>query len=258
MTVFQCFLWVRSLEITKIDSYHMRLMCLSDIHGELRPYDLHDAADVAVIAGDVTPADRRYYGGVPSGLLQQEQWFRDRFLPWVQSLPVKHVVMTWGNHDHLGEHPNLYRAMLPPNVHVLVNESCVIDGVRFYGVPQTPRFYDWAFNVDDTPEGLGRVWSQVDDHTDILLSHGPPFGVVDWVDSRQGARVGSLTQSVWLKSESNNVPRLVICGHLHAAGGHEGYCGNVRVVNVSIVNDAYDVVREPTYLALPELPAARR
>lgn len=228
----------------------MRLLCLSDMHGELRPYDETYRADVAVIAGDVMPSATQYHGGHPYGLARQEAWFAHTFVPWVQTLPVDHVVMTWGNHDHLGEHPSRYRACLPSNVHVLVNESCVIDGIHFHGVPHTPRFHDWAFNMDDTPEGLGRAWAAVPDDTDILVSHGPPRGVVDWIRARgiRGERAGSHTQANWLKSDATNRPFIVICGHLHAAGGHEGWCGDVRVLNVSIVNDDYRVVRNPKVL----------
>ena len=227
----------------------MRLLCLSDMHGELRHYEspAHNA-HVAVIAGDVTPATHAYYGGKPSGLSLQAHWFAQTFLPWVETLPVDHVVMTWGNHDHLGEHPELYRSLVPVGhkLRILVNESCVIDGVRFHGVPQTPRFYDWAFNEDDTAAGLGRFWKLVPTDTDVLISHGPPRGTVDWVgDARRGERVGSDTQEAWLKSE--NAPNLsvVICGHIHAAGGQHGWCGRTRVENVAIVNEAYRVVREP-------------
>ena len=227
----------------------MRLLCLSDMHGELRHYEspAHNA-HVAVIAGDVTPASSQYYGGNPSGMFMQEQWFLRTFLPWIETLPVDHVVMTWGNHDHLGEHPEWYRSLVPVGhkLRILVNESCVIDGVRFHGVPQTPRFYDWAFNEDDTPEGLGRFWKLVPDDTDVLISHGPPRGTVDWVgDARRGERVGSATQEAWLKSEDAPNLSVVICGHIHAAGGHHGWCGRTRVENVAIVNEAYRVVREP-------------
>jgi Icc-related predicted phosphoesterase len=224
----------------------MRLLCLSDMHGQLRPYDAPQfTAHVAVIAGDVTPAQHRYYGGRPEGLLAQEQWFAHTFLPWVQMLPVEHVVMTWGNHDHLGEHPDRYRSLLPSNVHVLVNESCVIDGMHFHGVPQTPRFHDWAFNEDDTDTALGRRWSQVPEGTDVLISHGPPRGSVDWVHDRRSERVGSLTQAQWLQSNPPNLPSMIVCGHLHSGGGHAGWCGDARILNVSIVDERYEVVRPP-------------
>jgi Icc-related predicted phosphoesterase len=225
------------------------------MHGQLRPYDaVNFAADVAVIAGDIMPADRKHHGGNIIGLFHQEQWFIHTFLPWAQRLPVKHVVMTWGNHDHLGEHPDRYRSVLPENVHVLVNESCVIDGARFYGVPQTPRFLDWAFNEDDTPERLGRRWSQVDEGTDILISHGPPFGAVDWIHDRNGERLGSKTQAEWLKSDASNRPMMVLCGHIHGSGGQSGMCGDVRIVNVGIVSERYDIVRLPSLIEVKSRP----
>ena len=71
----------------------MRLLCLSDMHGELRHYEspAHNA-HVAVIAGDVTPATHAYYGGKPSGLSLQAHWFAQTFLPWVETLPVEDVL----------------------------------------------------------------------------------------------------------------------------------------------------------------------
>ena len=220
----------------------MKLLLMADLHGTLPVVTTE--ADVAVIAGDVIPATSTY-SSTKDGLLRQVQWIHERFIPWLQTLPVTSVVITWGNHDWFADQkdgslvPELW---WPENVHVLVNKAVTLDGVKFYGVPQQPRFYDWAFNEDDTPEGLGQRWQQVPDDTDVLVTHGPPFGCVDWVGSR---RCGSKTMATWLKSGTDNLPTLVVCGHIHAAGGNTRKCGETVVMNVALADEQYRQVRQP-------------
>lgn len=228
----------------------MTLLAMSDLHGELLDPSTLPRADVAVIAGDITPVDHKYYGATMKGVLMQAQWIERTFIPWLATLPVAHVVLTWGNHDHIGEHPELLPDSLwPARMHMLVNQHVTIDGVMFYGVPQTPWFHDWAFNDDDTQASLGRRWAQVPDGTDVLVSHGPPYGVCDTA-SRGGPPLGSATQQAWLESEATNRPRLVICGHIHGSSGRSGMCGTSQVYNVALVNEDYRVVHAPRVLTV--------
>lgn len=229
----------------------MRMLALSDLHGHLCDVSTLPTADVAVIAGDITPVAREYYGGTPSGRYTQSVWLLHTFLPWVETLPVQHVVFTWGNHDHVGEYVDLLpRSFYPAHVHLLVNESITLDGVSFHGVPQTPRFHDWAFNDDDTLDALGQRWKQIPDGTDVVISHGPPYGVCDTVRPRSTRRLGSRTQKEWLVSDAPNCPRVLICGHIHGAGGTSALCGRTQVYNVALVDERYDVVRTPEYIEL--------
>lgn len=228
----------------------MHILAMSDLHGHLPKIHTLPSADVAVIAGDITPALTSYYGGNPAGRYNQLRWILDTFIPWVNTLPVSQVVLTWGNHDHIGEHPDLLtEAMWPEQVHVLVNRSVTLDGVSFHGVPQTPRFHDWAFNEDDTDDALGRCWAQVPEGTDVLVSHGPPRGACDTI--RRGEYgLGSRTQSNWLHGSAPNRPRIVVCGHIHGSGGKTGGCGSTKVYNVAVVNEAYQMIREPRMIVL--------
>jgi len=218
----------------------VRLLAISDLHGILPEITQH--GDVLVIAGDIVPATRYYHGNMPA----QAAWIKDTFVPWLRTVPVSHIVMTWGNHDWVADQsvPLLDDSIWPDNVHVLVNRGVTIDGVHFYGVPQTPRFYDWAFNEDDTDNALGKRWAAVDEGTGVLVSHGPPRGACDWLINRtHGERAGSNTQEAWLKSDAINHPKIVICGHLHAAGGSTSHCGDSVVYNVAIADDGYRQVR---------------
>ena len=217
----------------------MKLIGLSDIHGNLIRVGPEFTADVAVIAGDMVPTSSVFHGTTSEGVMRQVEWVHSMFIPWLQSLPVRHVVLTWGNHDWFADQqggslvPDLW---WPENVHVLVNTSVDIEGVRFYGVPQTPRFHDWAFNEDDTPESLGRRWDAVPDGTRVLVSDGPPRGSCDSVGN---LRVGSLTMERWLRGEATNRPEVMVCGHIHEGAGQVSHCGSTTVYNVSIVTPGY-------------------
>jgi len=231
----------------------LKLLAMSDMHGQLpEPARVATPADVAVIAGDITPKSQMYYGGTASGRYTQMRWILNEFLPWLTLLPVRHVVLTWGNHDHVGEHPDLLPdSVWPARVHVLVNRSVTIDGVSFHGVPHTPRFHNWAFNDDDTPGALGRRWAQVPVGTDVLVSHGPPFGVCDTARRGDSDPLGSRTQAAWLQSADPNRPRVVICGHIHGSGGQSATCGDSHVYNVALVDESYRPCRNPRVIRLP-------
>ena len=227
----------------------MKILGLSDLHGYRPATDLWPAADVAVIAGDIVPATAQYHGTSATGRMRQAEWMKNEFIPWLSTIPVKHVVMTWGNHDWCADQPGgslIPDSWWPEHCHMLVNRGITIDGVHFYGVPQTPRFYDWAFNEDDNERSLGLRWDAVDPETDVLISHGPPFGAVDWVGTRsKGERVGSVTLRRWLEAEEQRRPSVVVCGHIHEAGGMRGCVNNTSIVNVALVDERYKLCRTP-------------
>lgn len=238
---------------------YMKILALSDMHGILwhpSRYGFaqkHFDADIAIIAGDVVPATMAYHAASAIGLKNQVRWVIEEFIPWTQTLPVSQVLVTWGNHDWFADQagdPLVPAHLWPSNVHILQNERLTIDGIHFYGVPQTPRFYDWAFNEDDTEDGLGARWRAVPDGTDVLISHGPPLGACDRVF--QGGRflhVGSVTQRRWLDSGAPNVPRHVVCGHIHSAHG-ERTLGDIHIHNVSMVNERYHFTHHPVIFSV--------
>jgi hypothetical protein len=52
-----------------------------------------------------------------------------------------------------------------------------IDGVSFRASPYTPEFMNWAFMY---PRGAAaRYWDQIPYGLDVLITHGPPFGILD-------------------------------------------------------------------------------
>ena len=114
----------------------MKIVCISDTHGHTNK-DFHiPDGDVIVHAGDLTAH------GSPDEFL--------KFIEWFVQLPHKHKVFIAGNHDFVCEkHPKLIDDYLKevndPGLHYLNESGVVIDGVKFWGSPWTPRFGNWAF-----------------------------------------------------------------------------------------------------------------
>lgn len=202
----------------------MRLLALSDLHGDFPDTRRWPSVDVAIIAGDVSRS-----GGTTG-------WLTDYLVPWLQTIDAAHIILIWGNHDFIGEQVADDWHGWPSHVHVLTNRGVTLDGVTFYGVPQTPKFGGWAFMEPDAH--LGQRWAAVPADTDVLVSHGPPRGLVD-------NNLGSVTQREWLETSG---PALVLCGHIHECGGISTYLGDTRVANVAVKDLAYRTVRGPLVL----------
>lgn len=181
----------------------MRIALMSDIHG-YKP-SIPDC-DMLLVAGDLTSR----------GTIPQVQ----NFLDWFGALRVKYKVFIAGNHDFLFEDAEaLVRAMVRDSGCTYLNASGVeIEGLKLWGSPWTPWFYDWAFNFPeaDLPRGdrARAHWAQIPEGTDILLTHGPPRGILD--ATARGELVGcpGLMERVELVR-----PKLHVFGHIHEAYG---------------------------------------
>lgn len=175
----------------------MKIVCISDTH------NLHDHlsipdGDLLIHAGDLTGK-----GTMPEVLGVNK---------WLGKLPHKHKVIIAGNHDFgFEKDPSLFRNLIT-NAHYLENESIVIEGLKIWGSPITPWFHNWAFNVQD-PVEIAKIWARIPDDTDIVITHGPPDGILDHVANRPA---GCLA----LKHRIEQIqPLLHIFGHIHEGAG---------------------------------------
>jgi Icc-related predicted phosphoesterase len=186
----------------------MRIVCVSDTHARHHLTEVPDG-DVLVHAGDIT---RR-------GKLEDVEAF-DR---WLGTLPHRHKVVICGNHDFcFQERPAEARARIT-NAIYLEDSGCEIDGVTFYGSPWQPYFGGWAFNLPRGDE-LARVWAKIPVGVDVLITHGPPAGVLD--RNRTGELCGcrDLFERVFEVR-----PRLHVFGHIHESSGRTDHDGIVFV-----------------------------
>ena len=179
-----------------VASASVRLVLISDTH--LRHPEV-PPGDLLIHAGDLTPR-----GTLPE---------MKRAASWLRGLPHPHKVVIAGNHDFcLEEEPGL-RELFEPDVRYLCDEGAELAGLRLWGSPWTPWFHDWAFNLP-RGEALREVWERIPEGLDVLITHGPPAGVLD--RTRDGLLVGceDLLHAVRAKP-----PALHVFGHIHEAHG---------------------------------------
>lgn len=197
-------------------------MAVSDLHGYLPEIP---PCDIVLIAGDIVPGGHSYY---------HRHWLDTHFRKWLEGIEGK-VFACAGNHDEIfQEHPEDVPSL--PWTY-LEDEEVEYMGLKIYGTPWQKRFYDWAFNLDESD--LARKWMEIPDDTDILITHGPPKYFGDLV--REGTHEGSpslLQRIIEIK------PKLVVYGHIHPGRGEYPHDG-VMMANVTVVNENYDMVYEP-------------
>ncbi len=168
-----------------------------------------------------------------------------KFLKWFKAAPAKQKIFVPGNHDKVMEGPrgqNMFKGL--ENVHLLMGESVKIGGFKIWGSPQTPRFFDWAFMYS---RGYA-PWEQIPDDTDILITHGPPYGHGDYVprDNRVVGCIELLNRVAKVK------PKLHIFGHIHEGRGitrSDGIPGTA-FINASIVDGDYRPIYKPWVIEL--------
>ena len=203
----------------------MRIVAISDTHCKLKQISIPDG-DVLIHAGDAT------MGGRYSEMLE--------FATSMIHLPHKHKIFVAGNHD-LGfqDEPEKFEQLLRDAGIVYLKDSyTLIDQIKFYGSPWQPEFYNWAFNLPRGP-ALGAVWSKIPADTDVLITHGPPKDILDYVS--RGERVGC---DELLSAVIEKKPKYHIFGHIHEGYGVLERYG-VMFCNVAICNRRYEPVNAP-------------
>lgn len=99
------------------------------------------------------------------------------------------------------------------NIIHLWDQQANIEGFKIYGSPYTPTFgTGWAFNRDRGK--IHKVWDNIPDNTDIVVTHGPPKGILDLSYNRDNELeyCGDLALKKRLKIIQ---PKLVCFGHIH-------------------------------------------
>ncbi len=222
--------------------------CLSDLHGDLPHLD---GGDLLIVAGDLTAND-----SVPG-------W--RKFFRWLKKQNYKKKVYIAGNHDgflknclNSNEVIDLYLCTgandvdLEPNdeFEYLRDSGTEFGGLKIFGSPWTPPFCDWHFMLP--PDQIKAKWDLIPNDTDILITHGPPFGILDTPEIN-GKRCGC----PHLREALERVkPQLHVFGHIHGSYGqivlkhHDAYIPQTLCVNASHMDENYQPVNKPIRVIL--------
>lgn len=215
----------------------MKILCLSDTHGNLPELDLK-GIDIVLHAGDYTELYNR------DDIYRQLAFFENQFCPWVRRIAdeVPHFYYVNGNHEVFSERLDIntdYNDVTKNHCIDMCEVTLYFNNkyITIFGFPYTNRYGNWGFNVDDTPEDMGLFCKQIPSTMDIILSHGPVNGINDYIDFPYNHHAGS----VELGKRINQIkPKAFISGHLHCDRNFgvvekEG----VKYVGCSLVDERY-------------------
>ena len=151
---------------------------------------------------------------------------------WLGQLPHPHKIVIAGNHDFCFEsNPQEAKALLTNGIY-LQDQEIEIRGIKFYGSPWTPVFFDWAFMANPGPQ-MANIWSKIPNDTDVLITHGPPKGICDLTDQGDNAGCQELLAAL------NTVkPKYHIFGHIHEGRGINKNNG-ITFLNASNIDSNY-------------------
>lgn len=209
------------------------IVCISDIHTRHRNVVIPEC-DILLSAGDYS------FSGNPLEISEFHKWLNDQ--------PTKEIVSVQGNHE-LWVEKNFDLAkkaaqIACPRVRFIEEGPLLIDGIRIWCASVTPFFYNWAYNRQRGLE-INRHWDMIPDDTQVLVTHGPPAGILD--QTVRGENVGCED----LRARIQKLPQLKlhVFGHIHHAYGVlRG--GGTTFVNASICNEKYEPANEPVRFEL--------
>lgn len=225
----------------------MKILVISDTHGlhDLVP-DLPEA-DVFIHAGDFMNGGKDINEII-------------RFNKWLENVPVpaERRFVVAGNHDmmfdehHISSGPQeaaRARRHLTNCVYV-EDEEVTVRGVKFYFSPWTPEFFGWGFNAARGEE-ISKFWKLIPNDTDVLVTHGPPYGILDQITPDKSDHLGCEDLNVRV---AQIWPKYHIFGHIHGSRGMEHYGpplpGGTTYVNASFLTERYRAHPGPGYFLL--------
>lgn len=239
--------WVNPMNehIKKYNSM-TKIVCVSDTHGYLPQTLPH--GDILIHAGDWT------HDAGKAAVVD--------FLDWFQSQPHAIKIFIAGNHDLITERApsvfrDLYKAHAPDCIY-LEDSSTNACGLTFWGSPVSPRFFNWAWNRDRGEE-IRKHWDLIPANVDVLVTHGPPFGLCDLSNNWNPATGKKFDDHLGCKDLYEAVlktkPMLHVFGHIHGSGGKQDKIihddGNKTLfVNAGLMDESYIPNHKPVEVYL--------
>jgi Icc-related predicted phosphoesterase len=188
----------------------------------------------------------------------------ERYINWLHKMKSRydHVATICGNHEVEIEtkyHEDFVAMCQSAGIHYLEDSGVELEGIKIWGSPVTPWFFDWAWNRSIRDDGLvyepprsygsGRTksvphikphWDKIPLDTNILITHGPPYGILDELVFPDGTPKGQFVGCPHLLEKIKTLKELDIhiFGHIHCQHGQKHIDG-VSYYNASICDEMY-------------------
>lgn len=224
----------------------MKICAISDLHGylpELKPCEL------VLICGDSVPL------GYQASSKKTKKWYDTTFRKWAGELPCDKVLFIAGNHElHFPGKKIIYESLFSKDDKITylchseyIHKSKDGKEYKIFGTPYCKQFMNWAFMYPN--EELEKIFKNIPNDLDILISHDNPYGYGDivlqecpWAD---GSHIGNIPLA---KAIEEKQPKYQFNGHLHSCDHSLIMIGNTKHYNCSIKDEQYNPVYEPLYL----------
>lgn len=205
------------------------IVCISDTHELHKELSVPDG-DLLIHAGDFT-----FFG-------RSSQAIHD-FNDWMGSLPHSHKICVCGNHEYILESkPELAR--LITNATLLNNESTTVGSLRIWGSPLT-QHDGGAFGRSNASDRV-RIYNTIPEGTDIIITHGPPYGILDASPNDYPGPTGDRE----LREAIVRIrPRLHVFGHIHAGYGVRA-TRHTLFVNAALMRQDGELDKHPIVLRM--------
>jgi len=206
----------------------MKITFISDTHGLHNQLHL-GSGEMLIHAGDVSNRGAKHEV--------------EEFINWFADLDFEHKIFIAGNHDFYFEKASdaEVQQLIPDGVVYLNDSGIKINDKNIWGSPVQPWFYDWAFNRKRGAE-LKKHWDLIPENTDMLITHGPPLGILD--KTTRGEKVGC---EDLLHAVDRIQPKIHVFGHIHEDYGMKDQAGT-QFINASVLNERYRMVNSPIEL----------
>jgi Icc-related predicted phosphoesterase len=215
---------------------HLQLSTTKSLRKADQPIDL-PGGDILIHAGDF----------MNSGYYKTEAI---EFFNWFDAIDNYDTkVFIAGNHDRImQDDPEWAKGVLTgyKTIEYLEDEGMGLynmdddRSIKLYGSPWQPEFHNWAFNLTRNGEEMQKRWDAIYDDTDILITHGPPFGHLD-IPGGQSIRVGC----EMLRHRVDTIrPKIHVFGHIHGSWGYY-FDGHTHFFNAAVLDERYSYTHTP-------------
>lgn len=220
----------------------MIIDCIGCLHGH---FPTLEGGDLLIVTGDLTAKHT------------EKEHFR--FNEWIENQKYKKVIVIAGNHDTWIEDNEClgtadYDGQI---VEYLCNSGTEFEGLKIWGSPASLWFKGInpkcnAFTGSE--KDLSKKWALIPDDTDILITHSPPYGILDGIPNEYDGsifHVGSKSLALEI-GKRENVPKLWVWSHIHEAYGKDlaDRVKDCKMMNCSHVNEHYQPVNKPIRIEL--------
>jgi len=235
----------------------MIIDCLSDLHGH---YPKLEGGDLLIVAGDLTAGHSR------------EDFYQ--FANWMRNQKYEDRIVIAGNHDTWIVEEDYWHIENWYDIgefeFLCDNGTELENGLKIWGSPWTKTFEgmnpDYKAFTCDTEEQLAEKWALIPDDIDILVTHSPPYGILDKINRDyslstediidelldNSLHVGSTSLNYWMRNKWKffGSSKISIFGHIHEHGGKTSSLNMIQFINCSLVNERYEPVNKPIRVIL--------